>query len=166
MSNPFIVPVPRGATQIDLRPYLAPILRELLLIAQRGQPWGEAHTEIELEDWIGRVYGRDRLARAIELVQREWLSEYMLSRKWRRSGGLDGGFAQYYPPEPEMKRRGHLCIRLKEEFIPESLPLISQHWRAIHEIANWEKRAPAEVARDILAIGGLAVDALALSADL
>ena len=133
MINPFVVKVPAGATEIDLRPVLAPIIRAVMRNASDKQ---EHFSDRDVDRFAERLMIETRISALMQTIKWEWISKYMLDHKWRRADCHS--HCQYYPPE-DKNRIGPsgLCVLIKEEFIPPNHNEVEQAWRAIEQIAKW-----------------------------
>jgi len=154
-GDPFVVQVPAGATEIDLRPALVPIVRKLMLAFSDEK----AHSKDDVAEWLADVYRDDRRAQLIESLDWTWIKSYMLATDWRRSCG-SGGYHQYYPPKGKRYRyKPYVCVILKEQF-NSGENFVEMGRAAVKRIAKWEGRAFEAVCAAILAHVSV-IDALA-----
>ena len=129
MTDPFVIPVPPGATEIDLRPVLEPVLRAVMF-----SRWEKHFPTSFVDNFAANWLHETRLARLIETIKWEWLRDYMLNHKWRRADCHT--HCQYYPPE-NYGPTG-VCIIMKEEHIPDDHNEVEQNRNAVQHIARWE----------------------------
>lgn len=134
MSDPFKIPVPEGATEIDLRPLLEPLIRFVM----RAKLDPTFYPVEAVDSFTAELVADSAQGRLIETIKWEWIRDYMLAEGWRRSGGLTGGKAQYYPPKTKYDYgpRG-ICVMMKEEFLGPSHNEVNQNRWAIHKITMW-----------------------------
>jgi hypothetical protein len=141
MSDSFVVQIPPGATEIDLRPLLAPIVRAIM---KNEKDRFDHYAEEHVEQFFDRFKTESKLIHLLEKIKWEWLRDYMLAKGWRRSPGSEN--AQYYPPEEKNYGQSGVCIVMKEKWIPQktlttNYNLIEQTWRAVRDIARFEKNS-------------------------
>lgn len=154
IDDPFVVRVPAGATEIDLRPVLVPIVRKLMLVFSGDK----AYSDKVVDEWLTKVHRDDRCARMVEGLDWRWIKNYMLATDWQRSCG-SGGYHQYYPDKSEKYHRPWVCVGMQEEY-NEGTNLVAMCWKAVKDIAKWEDRTFEAVCVSILAQVSV-IDALA-----
>jgi len=154
-ADPFVVSVPEGATEIDLRPVLVPLVRKLMLAFEKGG----AFSDKAVEEWVADVRRDHWRAQLAERLDWRWVKRYLLDTDWRRSCG-SSGYHQYYPNEGEHHfYKPYVCIVMQEEY-NDSANLVDMCRKAVEGIAKWEDRTFEQVCASILAHVS-AIDALA-----
>lgn len=108
MSDPLIITIPPGTTQLDLRPILVPIVRALI-DRSRDRLAGPCTLGV-IDAWIASAYETHEFHERTARLRSEWFVAYMTtlqSSGWHRSysSGVpwdkDGAFEKAKPrPEP------------------------------------------------------------------
>jgi len=145
VNDSFVVQIPPGATEIDLRPVLAPIVRAIM---KNEEGKFEHYAEEHVDQFFDRFVTETKLVRLMERIKWEWVRDYMLANGWRRSPPSSGS-AQYYPPKVEhYYGPTGICVLMKERYVPAktlttNYNLIQQTWNAVRLITQFEQRKSA-----------------------
>ena len=139
-DDPFMVPVPDGATHIDLREFLVPLLRAIM---RQGGKWEHVGDE-SVDRYFDRLLVETRITRKLETVNPRWIVDYMKAKQWRASMVSSHGTRQLYPPEKEpYYGPTGICIIMKLAYVPEKTETenyneVQQAWRAVKDITRFE----------------------------
>jgi hypothetical protein len=79
-KDPFVIPVPPGATEIDLRPYLLPLIKGL--ICNRWDPFNEPVSAERVEGVMAWWRKADEWWLRAEGIDIEWVKAYLLDHGW------------------------------------------------------------------------------------
>ena len=146
-DDPFILPVPEGATEINLRPILEPIVRRIM---RETKPEDRFSTEV-VDDYVREMIEESALCRLIERIKWEWIRDYLLDEGWRRSNVSPT--AQYYPPDTESKKwkPSGICLVMREKHIHGDHNYTHQAYEAVRKIARWEFNQHGAIPLNMLA---------------
>lgn len=164
MTDPFVVKIAPGQTEIDLRPLLLPLLQfvacrhgcgvEERRVGEDKAGKHRSYSPTQMEDFMGRLVDRQRLAGRMACLRPEWIHDYATKTGWRTS---DSYRHRQYNREYDRWRPTDAFVVHKKE---GDARFPGDCWAAVKSLSAYEDRSWDEVIDSIMAHGN-AVDALA-----
>ena len=115
-KDPLTIQIPAGATEINLRPILVPII-QALLTKRHWSPY-DAVRDKEAEEWLSRAFEHAAWwARATDL-RLDWIERYLRDHDWKQYDLYDKEKLRFEKPkksphasDSDWERRHHVDLR-------------------------------------------------------